>query len=143
MKHILTLSALAVAALAGGCAETLDTHGQVVLPSQLAKIKPGETTQAQVRQLLGTPSATGTLNDQRWYYITSVVGQKAFNPYDLKSRRTLVLDFDPSSTVVTSMVQRTEADGKALDPDRAMTETQGQTMGFFDQMFGNMGLGNK
>ena len=123
-----------------GCAETLDTHGTVVPPSQLAKVVVGQSTKDEVRQWLGTPSATGTLNDDRWYYVTSVVGKKAFNPYDLKSRRVLVLDFDPSSSVVTAIQERTERDGKPIDPNRAATGTAGQTMGFVEQMFSNFGV---
>jgi outer membrane protein assembly factor BamE (lipoprotein component of BamABCDE complex) len=133
-------ASLSIGLMLLGCAETLDTHGTVVPPSALAKIVPGQTTQDEVRQLLGTPSATGTLNEARWYYVTSVVGKKAFNPYDLKNRRVLVLDFDPSSTVVKSLTQRTEADGKYIDPNRAATSTAGQTMGFMEQMFGNLGI---
>lgn len=125
------------------CAETLDTHGQVILPSRLAQIKVGETTQQQVLQLLGSPSAQGTLNDSRWYYITSTVGSKAFQPYNLKSRKVLVLDFDPSSTVVLKMAQKTEAQGREIDPDSTKTSTQGQSMGFTEQMFGNLGMGAK
>ncbi len=123
-----------------GCTETLDTHGTVVPPSALAKITPGQTTQAEVRQLLGSPSATGTFNDTRWYYVTSIMGQRPLSPAELKSRRVLVIDFDPSSTVVKSLTQRTEADGQALEPSRAATSTAGQTMGFFEQMFGNIGI---
>jgi outer membrane protein assembly factor BamE (lipoprotein component of BamABCDE complex) len=146
MKHTALLRNLGVGAslwagfMLVGCAETLDTHGTVVPPSALAKIVPGQTTQAEVQQILGTPSATGTLNEARWYYVTSVVGKKAFNPHNLKSRRVLVLDFDPSSTVVKSLTQRTEADGKYIDPNRAATSTEGQTMGFVEQMFGNLGI---
>ncbi|MCA3243706.1 MAG: outer membrane protein assembly factor BamE [Alphaproteobacteria bacterium] len=145
MKHTpfsrkMWLSATVVALLLAGCAETLDTHGTVVPQSQLAKVVVGQSTKDEVRQLLGTPSATGTLNDDRWYYVTSVVGKKAFNPHDLKSRRVLVLDFDPSSSVVTALNERTERDGKEIDPNRAATGTAGQTMGFIEQMFSNFGV---
>ncbi len=128
------------ALLLAGCAETLDTHGTVVPQSQLAKVVVGQSTKDEVRQLLGSPSATGTLNDDRWYYVTSVVGKKAFVPHDLKSRRVLVLDFDPSTSVVTALTERSERDGKAVDPNRAATGTAGQTMGFMEQMFSNFGV---
>ena len=129
-----------VAGLLAACTETLDTHGQVILPSALAKIKPGETTQTEVQQLLGTPSATGTLNESRWYYVSAVVGKKAFNPYDLKSRRVIVVDFDPATSLVTAMTERTEKDGKPLEPASETTKTQGQSMGFIEQMMGNVGI---
>ncbi len=128
-----------ITALAG-CAETLDTHGQVILPSALAQIQPNLSTKDDVQRLLGTPSAVGTLNADRWYYVSSIVGQKAFNPHDLKSRRVVVLDFDPSSSVVLNIAERTERDGKVVEPTDKTTKTHGQTMGFFDQMLGNLGI---
>jgi outer membrane protein assembly factor BamE (lipoprotein component of BamABCDE complex) len=144
-QHVPTLYILATAAALtlAGCAETLDTHGQIILPSRLAQIKVGETTQEQVLQLLGSPSTQGTLNDTRWYYITSTVGTKAFNPNDLKSRKVVVIDFDPSSTIVRKMTDLNESSGRPIDPDRTKTTTQGQSMGFIEQMFGNIGMGPK
>jgi outer membrane protein assembly factor BamE (lipoprotein component of BamABCDE complex) len=143
--HILSsrktlLAASLVLGMVAGCAETLDTHGQVLLPSALAQIKPNITTKDDVVRLLGTPSAKGTMNDNRWYYVNSVVGKKAFSPHNLKNRKVLMLDFDPSSSVVIGMSERTEADGKMLEPSRAETKTQGQTMGFIEQVMGNVGL---
>lgn len=138
-RKTLLLASLLLGVLAG-CAETYDTHGQVLLPSALAQIKPNVTTKDEVVRLIGTPSAKGTMNDNRWYYVNSVVGKKAFNPHNLKNRRVLVLDFDPSSSVVVNMAERTEADGKAIDPNREETKTQGQTMNFIQQIIGNSGL---
>ena len=137
-KHLVPLLALSFIA---SCTETINTHGQVILPSRLAQIQPGTTTKDQVMQLLGSPSSTGTMNDNRWYYITSTVGTKAFNPHKLKDRRVIVMDFDPSSSIVTAMQEKTEEDGKTVDPDRKVTATNGQSMGILDQMLGNLGLG--
>lgn len=139
-RKIALTASFVLATLAGGCAETLDTHGQVLLPSALAQIKQGSTTKDEVVRLLGTPSAKGTMNDNRWYYVNSVVGKKAFQPHNLKNRKVLVLDFDPATGVVAAMSERTEADGKAIEPSRAETKTQGQSMGFIEQVMGNVGL---
>jgi outer membrane protein assembly factor BamE (lipoprotein component of BamABCDE complex) len=139
MKNHLALLALA-AALAAGCSETINTTGQVILPSRLSQIQPGTTTREEVVQLLGSPSASGTMNDNRWYYITSIEGTKAFQPHNLKSRRVIIVDFDSSNTVA-GLTEKTEADSKALDPDRKATPTHGQSLGVLDQLFGNLGLG--
>ncbi len=140
MLRSATVLACALALGLAGCAETLDTHGTVIPPSQLAKVVVGQSTKDDVRQLLGTPASTGTLNEDRWYYVTSVVGNTAFKPHDLKSRRVLVLDFDPSSSVVQALTERTERDARPLDPNRAATGTAGQTMGFIEQMISNFGV---
>ncbi|NBX86649.1 MAG: outer membrane protein assembly factor BamE, partial [Proteobacteria bacterium] len=126
-----------------GCAETINTHGQVILPSRLAQIKPGQTTRDEVLQLLGSPSTQGTMNDNRWYYITSTMGTKAFEPNNLKSRKVIIIDFDTASGTVSALQEKTEADGQALEPVRNTTKTQGQSLGIVEQLFGNLGLGPK
>ncbi|MBI1308757.1 MAG: outer membrane protein assembly factor BamE [Proteobacteria bacterium] len=139
-QHVLTL--LLGLTVITGCSETINTHGQVVLPSRLAQITPGQTTRDEVLQLLGSPSTSGTMNDSRWYYITSIVGSKAFTPHDLKDRHVIIVDFDPSGTVV-GLQQKTAADGHTITPDDSITETHGESMGVVEQFIGNLGLGPK
>ena len=121
------------------CAETVNTRGQIILPSRLAQIQPGTTTRDDVVQLLGSPSTQGTMNDERWYYISSSVGTKAFRPHELKSRQIVIIDFDKNTNVVAKVTQKTEKDGKEITPDESTTATQGQSLGIVEQMFGSMG----
>ena len=144
MKHILPV--LLPAALLAACAETITTQGQVVLPSRLAQVKPGVSTQADVQQLLGSPSTTSTFkahpqDGDTWYYITSIVKDKVLRPNQLQKRDIVIVTFTPSGTVA-GLEKKTEADGKTVDPVAKTTPTQGQSMGVFQQMFGNLGLGN-
>lgn len=138
-------SVMAVASFIAGCTETVNTRGQVILPSRLAQIQPGTTTRQDVLQLLGSPSAQGTMNENRWYYVSSIVGTKAFDPHDLKSRQIVVIDFDPATDTVATLTQKNEADGKEINPLRETTPTHGQSMGIIDQLTGNLGgiLNNK
>lgn len=140
-QHLKTLAITSILAVsAASCAQTTATHGQVILPSRLAQIQPGSTTQPQVLQLLGTPSTTGSFDQNRWYYVTSTNISKPLNPNILKSREVIIIDFDPSGTVV-ALNKKTEADGKQVDPATKTTPTHGQTLGIVDQMLGNIGLG--
>lgn len=123
------------------CTETVNTYGQVILPSRLAQVQVGTSSKDDVRQLLGSPSMQGTMNDNRWYYITSTAVTKPLEPNILKSRRVIVLDFDPVTGVLSNLEEKTEADGKTVDPDRKVTKTEGQSMGIFEQITGNLGLG--
>ena len=122
-----------------GCTETVNTRGQVILPSRLAQVQPGTSTRQDVLQLLGSPSAQGTLNENRWYYVTSTVGTTSFTPYDLKSRQVVIIDFDPATDTVATLTQKTESDGKEVSPDNSTTPTHGQSMGIVDQLMGNLG----
>lgn len=136
MKHLALLLALA----AGACTETTITRGQVLLPSRLAQVQPGVSTKADVQYLLGSPSTTGTFNDNRWYYVTSNLKDEPLNPNQLQSRKVLIVDFDPSGTVV-AVDNKAETDGRPLTPDSAETETHGQSLGILDSMMQNVGMG--
>ncbi len=121
-----------------GCAETVNTRGQIILPSRLAQVQPGVSTKQDVLQLLGSPSTQGTMNDNRWYYITSSVGTTSFTPHDLKSRQIVIIDFD-ANDVVANLTQKGKEDGKQVTPDKDATQTHGQAMGIVDQLIGNLG----
>ncbi|TKW61572.1 MAG: outer membrane protein assembly factor BamE [Blastochloris viridis] len=129
---------VACALVIAGCAETVNTRGQIILPSRLAQVQPGVSTKQDVLQLLGSPSTQGTMNDNRWYYITSSVATTSLNPYELKSRQIVIIDFD-GNDVVASLTQKDKNDGKQVTPDADETKTHGQAMGIVDQLIGNLG----
>ncbi|MFZ2587410.1 MAG: outer membrane protein assembly factor BamE [Alphaproteobacteria bacterium] len=120
------------------CSQTTTTHGQVLLPSRLAQVQPGVSTKGDVARLLGSPSTTGTLADSRWVYVSSVMRDKPLNPDILEKRTVVVVDFDPSGTVV-AVTDKSEADSKEVVPDATQTQTHGQSMGIIDGLMNNMG----
>ena len=61
---------LALALTVSACTKRVDTHGNIVKQSQLDRILIGKHTQRDVASILGSPSATGTFNQKRWYYFT-------------------------------------------------------------------------
>lgn len=140
MKH-LALTGIALAAFAlTSCGETVSTHGQVILPSRLAQVQPGVSTKQDVQRLLGSPSTTGTFNDNRWYYVTSTLKDKPLNPDILQKREVLIIDFDPSGTVA-GISDKDQTAGKAIEPDKASTATHGQSLGILDSALEQMGFG--
>lgn len=140
-KHALSLLLATSAAVVAGCTETVNTYGQVILPSRLAQVQIGTSSKDDVQQLLGSPSMQGTMNDNRWYYVTTTAANKPLEPNIVKSRKVLVLDFDPTTGLLSNMEEKTESDGKTVDPDGKTTRTEGQSMGFFEQLLGNLGMG--
>jgi len=127
--------------LLSACAETVNTHGQVLLQSRLSQVQEGVSTKQDVLNLLGSPSTQGTFNDNRWYYVTSEVGTTALNPNILIDRKVIIIDFDPSSSIVAKVTEKTKANGHTIQPDETKTPTQGQAMGVFQQLFSNLGMG--
>jgi outer membrane protein assembly factor BamE (lipoprotein component of BamABCDE complex) len=122
------------------CGQTVATHGHIILPSRLAQIQVGQTSQDDVRRLLGSPSTTGTLNDSTWYYMTNTTVDKPLNPNILQKSQLIKITFNPSGTVA-GISQKTEADSKDLEPATKTTPTQGQSVGILDQMLDNIGIG--
>lgn len=140
MKH-LVLAVFGISALlVSSCTETISTHGQVILPSRLAQVKEGESTKQDVMRLLGSPSTTGTFNDNRWYYVTSTLKDKPLNPDILEKREVVIIDFDPSGTVV-GLSSKDQTAGKALEPDKGTTKTHGQSLGILDSALEQVGFG--
>lgn len=142
-KFFLSLAAVMMTAAIAGCYQTVNTRGQVIYPSQLRQITVGQSTKQDVMMLLGTPSTTGTKNDNRWYYITTTMTDKPLKTNIVDDRTVLVLDFDPSSSIVTAMDTKTANDGKAIEPDGGQTSTYGQKMGLLDHVFNSVGFGKK
>ena len=141
MRNTLLLANLLVALAA--CAETTSTHGQVILPSRLNQVQTVISTKADVMQLLGSPSTTATMADNRWVYISTVVVNKPLDQKTLQKRQVIVIDFDPSGTVA-GITDKSAADGKTIEPDSSQTKTYGQSLGILDSVMENMGsLGGK
>lgn len=140
MRHVflpVLLSALWVV----GCAPTLNTHGNIVLPSKLTQVKVGETTREQVQTLLGSPSVKSSFDANTWYYVTTTTKTTALIQNQLMAQKVLAVTFDPSGTVA-ALKEVNQADGKQVTPLDDSTPTHGQSLGIVEQLLGNLGLGN-
>ena len=122
------------------CAKRVDTHGNVIKQSQLDKIEIGEHSQRDVAALLGSPTATGTFNNKRWYYFTEKSAVESLGERSLLEREIVIIDFN-NQGIATAMTFKDQDDSKAVTPDKATTETHGQTMGIIDQFIDNLSRG--
>ena len=137
LRRALLGCALAAALLAG-CSPQVHQQGFVKDPEALAEIRPGVQTREQVASLLGSPSAVGTFDDAHWYYISRRSETTAFNAPELVDHNVTVIAFDESGVVAeVSSVSYEEA--RAIEPVDEESPTRGRTLGFFEQLFGNIG----
>ncbi|MBE04943.1 MAG: cell envelope protein SmpA [Gammaproteobacteria bacterium] len=121
------------------CTPQIDTRGHVPSPDLISKIKPGHQSRDQVITILGSPSAIGTFEDNRWYYITQKTESTAFFEPKLVKQSIILIDFDEGGFVKSV---------ETLDPNEAkkisfvdrVTPTKGKSLGFFEQIFGNLGV---
>jgi outer membrane protein assembly factor BamE (lipoprotein component of BamABCDE complex) len=141
MRCSFAVAAMAAMVLLVGCSTSVDQRGNLPDQDRLAEIKPGVTTREQVQQLLGTPSSTSTFDDSTWYYISKKTEQWAFLSPDTIEQKVVAVDFDTSG-VVRDVRQRGLDDAKEVAMVERTTPTPGKTLGFLEQLFGNLGRFN-
>jgi len=131
---------LALALTVSACTKRVDTHGNIVKQSQLDRILIGKHTQRDVASILGSPSATGTFNQKRWYYFTEKSAVHSMGDTELLEREIIIFDFNDKGTV-TAMTFKNKDDARTVIPTKETTETHGQTMGVVDQFIDNLSRG--
>jgi len=131
---IIVVTALAITS----CAPTVDLRGHIPNPEALALIKPGQQTRDQVFDMLGSPTALGTFEDSRWYYITRKTEQLAFYDAELIEAKIVVVEFDTAG-FVKEVAQLSNDEAREIDPVGRITPTKGRKLGIFQQLLGNYG----
>jgi outer membrane protein assembly factor BamE (lipoprotein component of BamABCDE complex) len=107
----------------------------------LSGIKPGMTTKEQVENLLGSPSSESTFGPKTWYYVSDIRENRSILPPKVVEQHVAEIAFDANG-VVTSLKQYSLADGKNVQIATNSTPTEGQKLGFFEQVLGNLGRFN-
>ena len=124
-------------ALASACAPTVQVHGYVPPPADVARIRPGADTTATVEEVLGLPSSSGVLRDSAWYYVQSTVQNYTYNPPRVVDRTVLAVHFTPDG-VVRDIQRYGLEDGRIVNLTTRTTETGGRQLGVLEQLFGNL-----
>lgn len=137
MKHL----AITVALALGACSPNVETRGHLKDADWREHIAPEKTTQDEVLQLLGSPSARSSFGPDTWYYITTRRESFAFFKPKVTDEEVVQITFHADNTV--KAVETTGKD-KARDiaiADR-ITPTEGHQMTFMEQLLGNLGRFN-
>jgi outer membrane protein assembly factor BamE (lipoprotein component of BamABCDE complex) len=133
-----SVSLLAILSAMAACAPMVDTRGNLPPTDVIATIQPGVTTRAQVTQLLGSPSTMGTFNERTWYYIGRKTETLAFLAPEVTDQQVLVVKFDDSG-VVQNLEKRGLEIAQEVSMNANETPTAGHSLGFWEQLFGNIG----
>lgn len=124
--------------LASGCSRLKDQQGYLADPVLVENIAPQIDNRQSVEATLGQPSIAGTFDDKVYYYVTSNTEQFAFFTPDPTSHKVMAVHFDEKDNV--DRIEYFGLDDIAsvnLEDDK--TPTRGREMGFFEQLFGNIG----
>jgi outer membrane protein assembly factor BamE (lipoprotein component of BamABCDE complex) len=89
--------------------------------------------------MLGSPTAIGTFEDTRWYYITRKTEQLAFYEPDLIEATIVLVEFDQAG-FVKQVAHLSNDQARDIDPVSRTTPTKGREMSVIEQLLGNLGV---
>ena len=116
-------------------------RGNHVDADQLKELVPGTTTQADVRALIGSPTARATFDDSTWLYISEVTRPAIGRTQSVLDQGVLVLRFDDGG-VLRDMETLNKDDSLPVSVVARTTPSPGTEASFLQQLFGNIGRFN-
>jgi len=131
----------AVAAMTAGCAGIRDHRGYVLDKELATNIQVGVDNKESVTKTLGRPSFVGQFNANDWYYFSRDTKTVPFRTPRVTDQQLLHVQFDAAGNVA-SVGQTGKETVVAINPVNDKTPTLGRTRGFFDELFGNIGVLN-
>ena len=136
---ILTVSAaLGSNMLLSGCIKTIDQRGYLFDEEIMDEIRPGVDNRSSVSAALGTPTMRATFDEETWYYIAQTKETFAFFKPETTDQEIVVISFNDRGDV--SDINRLDLeDSYEVDPVGKETPTRGKELGFFEQIFSNIG----
>ncbi len=135
------IAGIVLVGLVAACAPVIENRGNLVDDERMARLAVGETRAEDVLIDIGTPSAVAPFDDRTWYYIGQVTSKTAFFNPEIIDRRVVRVRFDDAG-VLSEVAEVTLAEGETLQLVDRETPTLGRTVGFLEQMLGNVGRFN-
>ena len=137
-KTSAVIGAVALALAVSACSARLDSHGNIPDSEIVDSIRIGKSNRAQVSEMLGTPSARATFDQEAWYYVGTRTSKFAFLQEEVLERKVLVIRFDKQGIV--RQVERLEKqDGREVQVVGRKTPTRGKELTIIEQLLGNVG----
>jgi len=136
---------LLLPAVAGGlsaCAPITSYSGFQAIESDPKDVKIGTDTKSTVRARLGSPSATGTFDNNTWFYMNQLKSRVAFKQPEVVARNVTAITFNKDSELVESVNNYTLKDGKVIAFNGRETPTRGRELTILEQILGNVGRGS-
>ena len=134
-------AATAVAAMTAGCGGIRDHRGYVLDKELATNIQVGVDNKDSVIKTLGRPSFIGQFNANDWYYFSRDTKTSPFRTARVTDQALLHVRFDAAGNVA-SVGQTGKETVVAINPVNDKTPTLGRKRGFFDELFGNIGVLN-
>lgn len=127
--------------VAAGCSDELRRHGYAPSAEQLAEITVGVDTRETVADTIGTPGASGVLDETGYYYVAQAVTQYGIGEPEVVDREVVAISFDETG-VVRNIERFGLEEGNVVALARRTTEDNTRGVGFLRQLLGNIGRVN-
>ncbi|MBY0407845.1 MAG: outer membrane protein assembly factor BamE [Rickettsiales bacterium] len=134
------VSALALL-LVAACAPKVEPGGYVRSADIKEVATIGKTTKNELEEKLGSPSVQSTFGSDVWYYVTDKKEAYGFMKYDTVEQKVTRIEFDDAG-VVSKVEDFDETQMADISIVKRETATEGHTLGFFEQILGNIGRFN-
>jgi len=138
---IIAVAGLCLFLSISGCGPKVENGGYIREDDFKGKVLLGKSTKEDVRNNLGSPSAQSTFGDETWYYVTARKETVAFFKPEVVKQDVTEIAFD-SKGIVSKINNYTKDDGEDIAIAKRTTPTEGHTMGFMEQVLGNLGRFN-
>jgi outer membrane protein assembly factor BamE (lipoprotein component of BamABCDE complex) len=132
----------AAAASLSACAPITSYSGFQAIESDPKDVKIGTDTKSTVRARLGSPSTTGTFDQNTWFYMNQLKTRVAFKKPEVVARNITAITFDKDTELVESVNSYTLKDGKVIAFNGRETPTRGRELTILEQILGNVGRGS-
>jgi outer membrane protein assembly factor BamE (lipoprotein component of BamABCDE complex) len=116
-------------------------RGNHVEAEQLKELVPGTSTEADVRSLLGSPTAHASFDDNTWLYISERTQPRIGATLGVLSQNVVTLSFNDNG-VLQHISTRDQANSLPVQVIARTTPSPGTSASFLQQLFGNIGRFN-
>jgi len=128
------LTGAALMATVGACSRPLETRGNLPTKTQMADIRPGESTKAQVAERLGSPSSIAPFDDNIWFYISKREDRYAILQRKTRDQSVLEMRFD-SAGVLREIKQYGMENANNVKYVARTTPTHGSEPGVLESLY--------
>ena len=129
------------ALLLGACslfAAPPEPRGNRLDAELLRQITPGVQTRQDVQSILGSPSASGTFDQEHWYYISATSYIRPGRTPGIEDQKVVVVSFNEAG-VVRDVRELGEADARSVSFVSRETPVPGNDRTVLQALFGNIG----
>ena len=139
-SRVLFLS-ITLAVFLFGCGPKIDSSGYIRDLPVKDLVTINKSSREDVRTALGSPSAQSSFGDETWYYITDRKEAYAFMKPEVVEQQVARITFNQAGTV-SKIEDYNLQDSQDVSIAKRTTPTEGHTLGFFEQVLGNIGRFN-